>query len=188
MPPPEAAVDDEWDDRWMDENEQPAADTLNDVGVLVRREIEARIVVPLIDRFSDEFGRERVTELLREVVVDVAREQGGQLAAAMGGNGVDSFAGSLEAWTRGGALEIDVVEQSDSTFAFNVTRCRYAEMYRDLGVPELGAVLSCNRDGTLAEGFNPDMTFTRTQTIMGGATHCDFRYTLPPTPVEISPR
>ena len=170
----------------MEENAQPAADRLNDVGVLVRREIEARIVVPLVDRLSEEFGRERVTELLREVVVDVARGQGGQLAEAMGGDGLDSFADSLEAWTRGGALEIDVIEQSDTAFAFNVTRCRYAEMYRDLGVPELGAVLSCNRDGTLAEGFNPNMAFTRTQTIMGGASHCDFRYELPPTPVEIS--
>ena len=146
------------------------------------------MVVPLIDRFSEEFGRERVTELLREVVVDIAREQGGQLAALMGDNGVDSFAGSLAAWTMGGALEIDVVEETDSSFAFNVTRCRYAEMYQELGVPELGDVLSCNRDGTLAEGFNPEMTFTRTQTIMGGASHCDFRYTLPPTPVEIAPR
>lgn len=176
------------DDSAMEDPAPERPDTLNEVGVLVRREIEARIIVPIIDRFGEEFGRERVTELLRDVVVDVAREQGGQLAGAMGGNGLESFADSLEAWTRGGALEIDVVEQSDTTFAFNVTRCRYAEMYRDLGAADLGAVLSCNRDGTLAEGFNPEMSFSRSQTIMGGASHCDFRYTMPPssTPVEIA--
>ena len=59
---------------------------------------------------------------------------------------------------------------------FDVTRCRYAEMYRALGIPELGTVLSCNRDAALIEGFNPDVTFVRTQTLMHGATHCDFRY------------
>jgi hypothetical protein len=53
---------------------------------------------------------------------------------------------------------------------------RYAEMYRALGVPELGALLSCNRDFALGEGFNPEMTLTRTQTIMEGAPFCDFRY------------
>ena len=171
----------------MDEDAPPPADTLNDVGVLVRREIEARVIAPLIERFGEEFGHERVNALLADVVVEIAKEQGGQLAAAMGGNGLGTFADSLEAWTRGGALEIDVVEQTETTFAFNVTRCRYAEMYRALGIPELGAVLSCNRDGTLAEGFNPDMEFTRTQTIMSGASHCDFRYATPPTstPVEI---
>ena len=165
-------------------------DTLNDVGVLRRREIEARIVAPLIDRLGAEFGRDRVIDLAREVVVSVAQGQGGDLAAALGGNGLGSFADGMENWTKGGALEIDVVEQTDEVFAFNVTRCRYAEMYRALGIPELGALFSCDRDGTMVEGFNPDITFERTQTIMGGAGHCDFRYTLPggATPVEVARR
>jgi hypothetical protein len=49
-------------------------------------------------------------------------------------------------------------------------------MYRALGVPELGALLSCNRDAALIEGFNPAVKLTRTQTIMNGASFCDFRY------------
>lgn len=171
----------------MTSETNPPADTLNDVGVLKRREIEARIVAPLIDRLGEEFGRDRVVELAREVVVSVARSQGGELAAALGGNGLASFADSMDNWTRGGALEIEVVEQSDEVFAFNVTRCRYAEMYRSLGIPELGALFSCDRDGTMVQGFNPAIGFERSQTIMGGAGHCDFRYTLPGsgTPVEV---
>jgi len=163
-------------------------DTLNDVGVLKRREIEARIVAPLIERLGEEFGADRVTEIAREVVVDVAMTQGGELAGALGGNDLDAFANSMENWTKGGALEMEVVEKTDDVFAFNVTRCRYAEMYQALGVPELGALFSCNRDGTMVEGFNSNINFERTQTIMGGASHCDFRYTLPsgPTPVELS--
>jgi hypothetical protein len=51
-------------------------------------------------------------------------------------------------------------------------------MYRALGIPELGAILSCNRDAALIEGFNPAVQLERTQTLMGGATHCDFRYRL----------
>jgi hypothetical protein len=76
------------------------------------------------------------------------------------------------------ALQIDVLEQNEGAFSFNVTRCRYAEMYRALGVPELGALLSCNRDGALIQGFNPQVEFSRSQTIMEGAAHCDFRYVL----------
>ena len=49
-------------------------------------------------------------------------------------------------------------------------------MYRELGLEELGYTLSCNRDGSLLAGFAPDVEFTRTQTIMQGASHCDFRY------------
>ncbi len=160
-------------------SDQPDAarpDTLNDIGVLKRREIEARIVAPLLERFAEEFGSDRVYELAREVVVGVAQSQGAALAAHMGGNDLSYFSGSMDNWTKGGALEIEVVEHTDEVYAFNVNRCRYAEMYRDLGLAELGATLSCDRDGTMVQGFNPDIEFSRTQTIMGGADHCDFVY------------
>ena len=51
-------------------------------------------------------------------------------------------------------------------------------MYRALGIPEIGALLSCNRDFSLVEGFNPAVKLTRTQTVMEGASHCDFRFEL----------
>ena len=160
-------------------------DTLNSIGVLKRREIEARVIAPLLERFAEEFGAERVHELASEVIVGVAQAQGAELAGAIGRNDLDAFANGMGNWTKGGALETEVIEQTDTAYAFNVTRCQYAEMYRDLGLAELGATLSCNRDATMVEGFNSDITFTRTQTIMGGASHCDFVYTLPETAVDL---
>jgi len=49
-------------------------------------------------------------------------------------------------------------------------------MYRELGLAELGYTLSCNRDASLIEGFSPDIELTRTQTLMEGASYCDFLY------------
>jgi hypothetical protein len=57
-----------------------------------------------------------------------------------------------------------------------VTRCRYAEFYRELGEAELGLLLVCSADFAMAEGFGPGSELTRKQTIMQGASHCDFRY------------
>ncbi len=51
---------------------------------------------------------------------------------------------------------------------------------REIEARIVAPLLSCDRDGTMVEGFNDRMRFERTQTIMGGATHCDFRYTLEP--------
>jgi hypothetical protein len=162
----------------------PPPDTLNDIGVLKRREIEARILMPVLEALGSEFGRERVFALARGVIVDVAREQGRALAGRMGGDSLGHFAAALEDWKKGDAYRMDVLEQTDERFAFNVTRCRYAEMYRALGIPEVGALLSCNRDFSLVEGFNPAIRLTRTQTVMEGASHCDFRFELrrPPHP------
>ncbi len=151
---------------------------LNAIGVLTRREIEARIVAPLLDALADEFGRERVLEIARQTITRIAREQGEQLVENMGGNSLSHFATSLESWKKGDALEIEILEQDDERFDFNVTRCRYAELYQVLGLPDLGVLLSCNRDYALIAGFNPDVELIRTQTIMEGAPFCDFRFCL----------
>lgn len=149
---------------------------LNSVGVLTRREIEARILAPVVEALGRRFGRDEVVAVVRDVIVSIAREQGRALAEAGGDSSLGGFAATLEPWTRDGALEMDVREQTSEQLSFDVTRCRYAEMYRALGMPELGAVLSCNRDAAVIEGFNAAVTLTRTGTIMQGARCCDFRY------------
>src|SRR4030042_4631201 len=156
-------------------------DTLNEIGVLKRREIEARILGPLIDGFAEECGRERALEIAKRVIVRIAREQGRALADHMGGNSLAHFVQSQENWVKGEALAIEGLQVTDTAYDFNVTRCRYAEMYRALGIPELGVVLSCGRDLALGEGLNPDLKLTRTQTIMNGPPCCDFRYRLTPS-------
>jgi hypothetical protein len=165
-------------------------DTLNArIGVLARREVEARLLAPLIDTLSARFGRDEVLEVVRETIVGIARQQGRDLSAQVGGDSLPAFADSLRFWTQDGALKIDLLAQDDDRLEFDVTRCRYAEMYRSMGIPELGALFSCNRDAALIEGFNPAVELTRTQTIMHGAATCDFRYRRhapPATPKEHS--
>ncbi|MBN2149067.1 MAG: L-2-amino-thiazoline-4-carboxylic acid hydrolase [Anaerolineales bacterium] len=150
-------------------------DQLNSVGVLMRREIEARLLIPLLQSLEEQFGREGVRQVLREVILKIAHQQGIQIAQSTGST-LAHFAASLDAWQKGDAMQIEKLEQSERRFNFNVRRCRYAEMYAALGAPELGVLLSCNRDAALIEGFNPHIRLTRTQTIMEGAEYCDFRY------------
>ena len=159
-------------------NTEPEDDLNARIGVLTRREVEARILAPMLDAMGEAFGRERVLGVMRETIVRIAKKQGAELAGFMGGVTFQHFAQSLRFWTMDDALEIDVIEQTENTFSFNVTRCRYAELYEKLGIRDLGAALSCARDYALMEGFNPDVALKRTQTIMKGAPHCDFRYCL----------
>ena len=150
--------------------------SLDLIGVLKRREIEARILAPVLEALGREFGRDRVVEIAREAIAGVAREHGQALRSEGGGNSLTSFAQLLPRWQQDGGIELKILAQSEDTLSFDVVRCRFAEMYRELGVPELGALLSCNRDGSMMSGFNPEVEMTRTQTIMQGATHCDFRF------------
>ncbi len=164
----------------MTEKSQIPPDTLTQrIGVLTRREVEARILAPVINALGEHFGREEVIEVVRNTIIKVAQEQGADLAQAMGGSDSKAFMDSLQFWTQDDALQIEVLENNKEALHFNVNRCRYSEMYRALGIPELGAVFSCNRDYALIDGFNPDAKLKRTQTLMEGASHCDFRYTFP---------
>ena len=153
-----------------------SVDRLNAVGVLRRREIEARVLAPVVEALGREFGRERVVEIVREAIAGIARSQGQAMAAARDDVSLVGFAGTLEPWTRDGAMEMTILEATADRLSFDVTRCRYAEMYRALGIADLGAALSCSRDEALVEGFAPDITLTRTGTIMEGASCCEFRY------------
>jgi predicted ArsR family transcriptional regulator len=144
--------------------------------LLQQREIEAKVLGPLIHAMIKELGEDRALELVRGVITDLAQHSGAELARSIGTASLEAFAQALGRWCEGGALEMEMLEQSPERLSFNVTRCRYAEMYRALGLADLGASLSCQRDFALIQGFNPDIELERTQTIMGGASHCDFRF------------
>ena len=148
------------------------------LAMLELRRIEAAILKHFYETLKASHGVETAKRAVADSVRRSAIEQAGQFAAAEGGRtSMQTFIDRQELWTRGGALEREVVEQSDTKYRFNVTRCKYAEMYRDMGLGEIGHLLSCQRDGTFCEGYDKRLTLRRTQTIMQGASHCDFDYT-----------
>jgi len=75
-------------------------DSLNAIGVLTRREIEARILSPLLQAYGQAFGKEPVLEIASRVIRQVARQQGAALAQEMGGCSLAHFVASLENWKK----------------------------------------------------------------------------------------
>jgi hypothetical protein len=150
------------------------------MGMLQRRRIEAEIIKPIYEAMKREIGAERaqaiLTKAIREAAIEAAR---GFAATVPGGPSLESLHDLLPLWTKDDAQEIEMLSASPTQLDFNVRRCRYAEMYRAMGMGDIGHILSCNRDGAFCEGFDPKIRMQRTQTIMGGADHCDFRYQRP---------
>ena len=151
------------------------------ISMLGRRAIEAEIAAALIEGYAKELGREKAMEVATRVIRDLARKAGREMAGEAGDNSLPTLARLIrEVWCRGDALEIRILEESATTLHFHVVRCGYADRYRDMGLEAFGYCLSCNRDGAFIEGFNPDVRLDRSRTILEGAAHCDFRYTLNP--------
>ena len=148
----------------------------NKMDVIDRRRVEAMVLGPMLRAFQVEFGVEKTNEVAIAVITKLAREQGAEFAVGIGANGLEDYAANKDAWRRHGALEVDIIENDAERYSFDVTRCKYAEMYTELGYSDLGAIFSCTRDFEFVTGFNPNVKLERTQTIMQGASHCDFRY------------
>lgn len=147
------------------------------LSLLKRREIEALVAVPLIRAYGRVLGPEKGLEIARKAIEDLAKKAGLELARELASNTIADFSRVVrDIWARDGALEISILEETETTLAFHVTRCRYVESYDRLGVKEFGYCLSCARDEAFARGFNPGLKLTRTQTIMEGAPHCDFHF------------
>lgn len=153
------------------------ADTDERLGILQQRRIEAAFAKGIYEEMAASIGAEQAKAILTRAVVKLARDAGAAMAAdSPDGPSIAHFDAIQALWTKGDALRIEKLRADATHYEFNVVQCRYADMYRSMGLAELGAVLSCNRDGAFCEGYDPEMTLTRTQTLMGGASHCDFRY------------
>ncbi len=150
---------------------------MDDLPILQVRQIEANIIKPIYEEMVAELGEERAREILSKAINTDAVRQGAELAASTDQpNNLETFATLTGRWSKGDALKKEELHSSENKLDFNVVRCRYAEMYKEMDLAHIGTILSCGRDGSLCEGYNPDVTLTRTQTIMGGASHCDFRF------------
>jgi L-2-amino-thiazoline-4-carboxylic acid hydrolase len=153
------------------------ADATAPIPMLERRRIEAAILKHVYDSLRQSHGVDVARTTLADAVRRSSVEQAAEFAAKAGGKtSMQTFIDRQALWRAGDALTVEVKEQTDKSYVYNVTRCRYAEMYREMGLGEIGHLLSCQRDGTFCEGYDKRLKLTRTQTLMQGASHCDFNY------------
>jgi hypothetical protein len=123
--------------------------------LMQRVKLQADLLVPLLRRLREELGAEGDC-----------------------GNPVENWQQASDALGAlfEGDVEVKVVRQDDRALDVDVTACRYAEFFRQLGEPELGTILTCELDDHIADQFAPDVRLSRSETIMHGAAICPFRF------------
>ena len=160
-------------------SETEPRDVDDELGILQRRRIEARILAPIYRILKREYGIDQAREIIREAITRDAVAQGAEFAARENGKAsMRTFIAIQHLWTRDDALQTETLEASETAYSYDVTRCRYAEMYREEGLAEIGDLLSCVRDHEFIKGYHPGITLERSTTIMTGDDRCRFRYRL----------
>jgi L-2-amino-thiazoline-4-carboxylic acid hydrolase len=134
--------------------------------------IQARAVIPIVKALERELGKERAFALVGDAIAqDYAKRQSRRIAVR---NLHPRESNSDNAFP----VESQVVVDTETTFGVNMTTCRFAQYFREIGEPEIGALLTCGVDFANEALQRPAWQFQRTQTLMQGADHCDFRWRL----------
>jgi predicted ArsR family transcriptional regulator len=143
---------------------------------LQRRKIEGRVLIPFLQAVAEKFGEDAMHEVLDTTIRKVATDDGAAWAKTFGRSTASMRRVAEDVWAGGDAMDVRVMGEADDRLDFNVTRCGYAEFYKQLGLAELGYRIHCMRDHAAVAGFNDQLELSRSQTIMQGAACCDFRF------------
>lgn len=134
--------------------------------------IQARAVIPIVKALERELGKEGAFALVGGAIAqDYADRQSRRIPV----RNVHPRESSTD---NAFPVVSHVVEDTPTTFAVNMTTCQFAQYFREIGEPEIGALLTCGVDFANEALLRPDWEFRRTQTLMQGADHCDFRWRL----------
>jgi hypothetical protein len=151
------------------------------ISLLELTRIQAKVLVPVVRALRKELGTERANQIVADALRGWSRELYGKIGEEMTGRPAEKFDAILQTWMPkiGTDVDMDVVRQTPEHWDFNITGCRYADFFRQLGEPELGALLLCEQDIHVTDVVGrPDVKLERTQTIMKGAQYCDFRWSM----------
>ena len=141
--------------------------------ILEATKIQARALIPIVKALEKEIGKERAHQIVGDAIAEsyVAwRERRGFEEDAHPRRGDESDNAPAFPVTE------EVVEDSDCAYGHNVTGCAFADYFRSIGEPEIGALMTCGVDFAAEARMRPGWDFSRTQTLMQGAPCCDFRW------------
>ena len=137
---------------------------------LLKRKIagSAWIAVELLHAMEARFG-----PAAREVVRDMAQKPTYSPRLNVGEPAQDlrQFCAALDGACAGSHRWQRVTDTPDRV-GYHFTRCLWAEVFRELGEPDLGFIM-CAGDEPAVRAYNPALAFKRTKTLMEGDDLCD---------------
>ena len=152
------------------------------LSLLNKTRVQAQVLVPVLRALRAALGKEKADAIVKEALRGWSRD----LFAAIG-DGVEGT--PRRKWAAMHTAMADITERDvavemrrkdKEALEFDITQCRFADFFRALGEPELGAILICETDFDIAAAGGGEVSFTREQTIMKGAPSCTFRYKFAP--------
>ncbi|HML10899.1 MAG TPA: L-2-amino-thiazoline-4-carboxylic acid hydrolase [Stellaceae bacterium] len=152
------------------------------LSLLDKTRIQAQVLVPVLRALRAELGKPAADALVKDALRDWSKALFAAIGDSVEGRPRDKWAAMHKAMVDSSEKDVafEMHRRDDEALEFDVTRCRFAEFFRALGEPELGALLICEIDFDIAAAAGGEVALARDQTIMQGAPSCTFRYKFTP--------
>ena len=152
------------------------------VSLLDKTRMQAQVLLPVLRALRTEFGKDKADAIVKQALRDWSKELFAAIGETIEGSPRRKWATiqSVFGEVSGREVEVEILRHDKEAMDIDVTRCRFAEFFRALGEPELGALLICEADFDIASVGDGEVSLERAQTIMQGAPSCTFRYKFAP--------
>jgi L-2-amino-thiazoline-4-carboxylic acid hydrolase len=152
------------------------------LSLLDKTRIQAQVLVPVLRALRLELGKEKADAIVKQALRDWSRELFAAIGDGIEGSPRRKWAAIQGPWgeVSGKEVAFEIRRHDHEALEIDVTHCRFAEFFRALGEPELGALLVCEADFDIAATGGSEVSLTRDQTLMQGAPSCTFRYRFAP--------
>jgi hypothetical protein len=153
-----------------------------EVSLLDKTRMQAQVLLPVLRALRAELGKERADAVVKQALRDWSKQLFAAIADGIEGSPRRKWAAIQKVFGEisGREVAFEIRHHDESALDIDVTRCRFAEFFRALGEPELGALLICAADFDIAAVGEGTVDLERAQTIMQGAPSCTFRYRFAP--------
>ena len=152
------------------------------VSLLDKTRMQAQVLLPVLRALRAELGKDKADALVKQALRDWSKELFAAIGDSIEGSPRRKWATIQSVWgeVSGREVEVEILRHDKEAMEIDVTRCRFAEFFRALGEPDLGALLVCEADFDIAAVGEGEVSLDRAQTIMQGAPSCTFRYKFAP--------
>ena len=152
------------------------------LSLLDKTRIQAQVLLPVLRALRAELGMDKADAIVKQALRDWSKQLFGAIGDSVDGSPRRKWAAiqSVFGEVSGREVDVEILRHDKEALDIDVTRCRFAEFFRALGEPELGALLICEADFDIALVGQDEVSLDRAQTIMQGAPTCTFRYKFAP--------
>ena len=137
-----------------------------EMSLLDKTRIQAQVLVPVLRALRAELGKDKADTIVKQALRDWSKQLFATVGDGVEGSPRRKWATVQSAWNGVTAKEVEfeTLRHDEEALELDVTRCRFAEFFRALGEPDLGALLICEADFDIAAVGGREVSLERAQT------------------------